>query len=141
MDTHLFPSEISVLLHGTLRTYFKDAGTAEVGRVISIGDGIARVYGLDSVQAGEMVDFEHGLRGMALNLETDNVGIVIFGDDRKISEGHQVSRTGKIVDVPVGSFLLGRVLNALGESIDGNSFEIPETLCRSSRPTGRIGLK
>lgn len=118
-DTRLKIGEISSLLRGRLRTYFKSSGREEIGRVISIGDGIARVYGLKNVQAGEMVEFQSGVRGMALNLENDNVGIVIFGDDRKISEGHIVKRTGKIVEVPVGPSLLGRVLNGLGDPIDG----------------------
>jgi F-type H+/Na+-transporting ATPase subunit alpha len=87
--------------------------------VLSVGDGIARVYGLDNVQAGEMVEFENGIRGMALNLETDNVGVVIFGSDRDIKEGQTVKRTGSIVDVPVGKGLLGRVVDALGNPIDG----------------------
>ena len=91
----------------------------EVGRVVSVGDGIARVYGLNKVQAGEMVVFSSGLRGMALNLEDSNVGVVIFGDDRSILEGDTVKRTGAIVDVPVGPELLGRVVDGLGEAIDG----------------------
>jgi len=124
-DTRLKIGEISSLLRGRLRTYFKSSGREEIGRVISIGDGIARVYGLKNVQAGEMVEFQSGVRGMALNLESDNVGIVIFGDDRKISEGHIVKRTGKIVEVPVGPSLLGRVLNGLGDPIDGiGSFDM-----------------
>ena len=87
--------------------------------MLSVGDGIARVYGLDKVQAGEMVEFESGVRGMALNLESDNVGVVIFGSDREIKEGQTVKRTGAIVDVPVGKELLGRVVDALGNPIDG----------------------
>src|SRR5690606_26356800 len=87
--------------------------------VLSVGDGIARVYGLDKVQAGELVEFPNGIRGMALNLETDNVGVVIFGDDRDIKEGDTVKRTGTIVDAPVGKGLLGRVVDALGNPIDG----------------------
>ena len=87
--------------------------------MISVGDGVARVYGLDKVQAGEMVEFPGGIRGMALNLEDDNVGVVIFGDDRDIKEGDTVKRTGAIVDVPVGKGLLGRVVDALGSPIDG----------------------
>ena len=94
-------------------------GVAEVGRVVSVGDGVARVYGLDEVEAGEMVSFPNGVRGMALNLEADNVGVVIFGSDRDIKEGDVVKRTGAIVDVPVGKELLGRVVDALGEPIDG----------------------
>src|SRR4029077_11109279 len=95
------------------------AEVSEVGQVLSVGDGIARVYGLDNVQAGEMVEFENGVRGMALNLETDNVGIVIFGNDREIKEGQTVKRTRAIVDVPVGKEMLGRVVDALGNPIDG----------------------
>lgn len=94
---------------------------AETGSVISVGDGIARVYGLSNVQAGEMVVFACGLRGMALNLEEDNVGVVIFGDDRDILEGDTVKRTGAIVDVPVGEELLGRVVDGIGQPIDGGS--------------------
>ena len=91
----------------------------EFGTVISIGDGIARVVGLNKVQAGEMVEFRSGIRGMALNLETDNVGVVIFGNDREIQEGDTVTRTGAIVDVPIGEEMLGRVFDALGNPIDG----------------------
>ncbi|KAL3917351.1 MAG: hypothetical protein SGARI_007736, partial [Bacillariaceae sp.] len=94
---------------------------AETGSVISVGDGIARVYGLSNVQAGEMVVFACGLRGMALNLEEDNVGVVIFGDDRDILEGDNVTRTGAIVDVPVGNELLGRVVDGIGQPIDGGA--------------------
>src|SRR5690606_5801570 len=97
----------------------QDAEVAEVGQVLSVGDGIARVYGLDNVEAGEMVEFPGGIRGMVLNLETDNVGIVIFGNDRDIKEGDTVKRTRAIVDVPVGKALLGRVVDALGNPIDG----------------------
>ena len=95
------------------------AEISEVGQVLSVGDGIARVYGLDNVQAGEMVEFSKGLKGMALNLEKDNVGVVIFGDDRSIKEGDVVKRTGAIVDTPVGKELLGRVVDGLGNPIDG----------------------
>ena len=93
--------------------------SSDVGQVLSVGDGIARIYGLDNVRAGEMVEFPGGIKGMALNLETDNVGVVIFGDDRGIKEGDTVKRLGEIVDVPVGKGLLGRVVNPLGEPIDG----------------------
>jgi len=93
--------------------------TKEFGTVISIGDGIARVFGLNQVQAGEMVEFSSGVRGMALNLETDNVGIVVLGNDREIQEGDIVKRTGAIVDVPIGEEMLGRVFDALGNPIDG----------------------
>lgn len=113
------PAEISAILKEQIANFDTQAEVAEVGRVLSVGDGIARIYGLDKVQAGEMVEFPGGIKGMALNLETDNVGVVIFGDDRTIKEGDLVKRTGTIVDVPVGKGLLGRVVNALGEPIDG----------------------
>ncbi len=112
-------AEISAILKEQIANFGTEAEVAEVGQVLSVGDGIARVHGLDKVQAGEMVEFPGGIRGMALNLETDNVGVVIFGDDRTISEGDTVKRTGSIVDVPVGKDLLGRVVDALGEPIDG----------------------
>ena len=112
-------AEISAILKEQIKNFGQEAEVSEVGQVLSVGDGIARVYGLDNVQAGEMVEFENGMRGMALNLETDNVGIVIFGDDREIKEGQTVKRTGAIVDVPVGKGLLGRVVDALGNPIDG----------------------
>ncbi len=112
-------AEISAILKEQIKNFGKEAEVAEVGRVLSVGDGIARVYGLDNVQAGEMVEFPGGIRGMALNLEADNVGIVIFGDDRDIKEGDIVKRTKSIVDVPVGDALLGRVVDALGNPIDG----------------------
>ncbi len=112
-------AEISAILKEQIKNFGKEAEVAEVGHVLSVGDGIARVHGLDNVQAGEMVEFPGGIRGMALNLETDNVGIVIFGDDRSIKEGDVVKRTKSIVDVPVGDALLGRVVDALGNPIDG----------------------
>ncbi len=112
-------AEISAILKDQIKNFGQEAEVSEVGQVLSVGDGIARVYGLDNVQAGEMVEFENGVRGMALNLETDNVGIVIFGNDREIKEGQTVKRTGSIVDVPVGKGLLGRVVDALGNPIDG----------------------
>ena len=112
-------AEISAILKEQIKNFGQEAEVSEVGQVLSVGDGIARVYGLDNVQAGEMVEFENGVRGMALNLETDNVGIVIFGSDREIKEGQTVKRTGAIVDVPVGKGLLGRVVDALGNPIDG----------------------
>jgi len=112
-------AEISAILKEQIANFGSDAEVAEVGRVLSVGDGIARVHGLDEVQAGEMVEFEGGVKGMALNLETDNVGIVIFGDDRAIKEGDVVRRTASIVDAPVGKGLLGRVVDALGNPIDG----------------------
>ena len=112
-------AEISAILKNEIANFGNEAQVTEVGQVLSVGDGIARVYGLDNVQAGEMVEFENGIRGMALNLESDNVGIVIFGSDRDIKEGQTVKRTGAIVDVPVGKGLLGRVVDALGNPIDG----------------------
>ena len=104
-------AEISSILKDQIAGFGTEAEVAEVGQVLSVGDGIARVYGLDQVQAGEMVEFPNGIRGMALNLENDNVGVVIFGDDRNIKEGDTVKRTGAIVDVPVGKGLLGRVVD------------------------------
>jgi F-type H+-transporting ATPase subunit alpha len=113
------PSEITKILKEQIKNFGKKAEVSEVGKVLSVGDGIARIFGLDNVQAGEMVEFEDGSKGMALNLESDNVGVVIFGDDRKIKEGSIVKRTGSIVDSPVGKELLGRVLDGLGNPIDG----------------------
>jgi len=112
-------AEISAILKDQIKNFGKEAEVSEVGQVLSVGDGIARVYGLDNVQAGEMVEFPGGIQGMALNLETDNVGVVIFGNDRSIKEGDTVKRTGAIVDVPVGKELLGRVVDGLGNPIDG----------------------
>ncbi|GGD27471.1 F0F1 ATP synthase subunit alpha [Sinisalibacter lacisalsi] len=112
-------AEISAILKEQIKNFGQEAEVAEVGRVLSVGDGIARVHGLDNVQAGEMVEFPGGIRGMALNLEADNVGVVIFGSDRDIKEGDTVKRTKSIVDVPVGDALLGRVVDALGNPIDG----------------------
>ncbi len=112
-------AEISAILKEQIATFGTEADVAEVGRVLSVGDGIARIHGLDNVQAGEMVEFPGGIKGMALNLETDNVGVVIFGDDTSIKEGDVVKRTGAIVDVPVGMSLLGRVVDGLGQIIDG----------------------
>ena len=112
-------SEISAILKKEIAGFGDDADVAEVGTVLSVGDGVARVYGLDRVQAGEMVEFADGTRGMALNLESDNVGVVIFGEDRDIHEGDLVRRTSSIVDVPVGKGLLGRVVDGLGNPIDG----------------------
>lgn len=111
--------EFSSILQKTIENYHSAAELKEVGEVVKIGDGIATVYGLDNVQAGELVEFEGGVKGMALNLETDNVGIVVFGDTQKVKEGSNVKRTGKIVEVPVGKGLLGRVIDALGNPIDG----------------------
>ena len=113
------PSEITKILKEHIKNLGDKAEVSEIGKVLSVGDGIARVYGLDNVQAGEMVEFQDNSKGMALNLESDNVGIVIFGDDKSIKEGDTVKRTGSIVDVPVGKELLGRVVDALGNPIDG----------------------
>src|SRR6201982_2146718 len=112
-------AEISAILRQQIEDFGTEADVAEIGQVLSVGDGVARVYGLDKVRAGEMVEFPGGIKGMALNLETDNVGVVIFGDDRSIKEGDIVKRTGEIVQVPVGKGLLGRVVDALGNPIDG----------------------
>ncbi|MEK6204891.1 MAG: F0F1 ATP synthase subunit alpha, partial [Amylibacter sp.] len=112
-------AEISAILKDQIKNFGKEAEVAEVGRVLSVGDGIARVHGLDNVQAGEMVEFPGGIRGMALNLEADNVGVVIFGSDSTIKEGDIVKRTNAIVEVPVGPELLGRVVDGLGNPIDG----------------------
>src|ERR1700745_908927 len=112
-------AEISAILKEQIKNFGQEAEVSEVGQVLSVGDGIARVYGLDNVEAGEMVEFENGVRGMALNLESDSVGIVVFGTDREIKEGQTVKRTEAIVDVPVGKGLLGRVVDALGNPIDG----------------------
>src|ERR1051325_1779918 len=114
------PAEISEILKKQIAAFDTEANVAETGQVLSVGDGIARVFGLQNVMAGDLVEFPGaGLRGMALNLESDNVGVVIFGDDRQIREGDTVSRTGAIVDVPVGDALLGRVVDGLGNPIDG----------------------
>ncbi|MGE6741433.1 F0F1 ATP synthase subunit alpha [Allorhizobium pseudoryzae] len=123
-------AEISAILKDQIKNFGQEAEVSEVGQVLSVGDGIARVYGLDNVQAGEMVEFPGGIRGMALNLESDNVGVVIFGSDRDIKEGDTVKRTGAIVDVPVGPELLGRVVDALGNPIDGKG---PINAARRSR--------
>jgi F-type H+-transporting ATPase subunit alpha len=112
-------AEISSILKQQIQNFGQEAEVSEIGQVLSVGDGIARVYGLDNVKAGEMVEFDGGIRGMALNLESDNVGVVLFGDDRAIKEGDTVKRTGAIVEVPVGKGLLGRVVDALGNPIDG----------------------
>ena len=129
-------AEISAILKEQIANFGTEAEVTEVGRVLSVGDGIARVYGLDEVQAGEMVEFEDGTRGMALNLENDNVGVVIFGDDRHIHEGGMVKRTKAIVDVPVGKGLLGRVVDPLGNPLDGKGpIEATErSWSRSRRP-------
>src|SRR6187551_3335447 len=113
------PAEISAILKREIQNFGAEAQVSEIGSVLSVGDGIARVHGLDNVQAGEMVEFANGVQGMALNLEADNVGVVIFGTDAEIKEGDVVKRTGTIVDVPVGRGLLGRVVDGLGNPIDG----------------------
>ena len=113
-------AEISAILKSQIANFGAETDVSDVGQVLSVGDGIARVFGLDQVQAGEMVEFpKAGVKGMALNLERDNVGCVIFGSDNQIAEGDEVRRLGEIVDVPVGRGLLGRVVNPLGEPIDG----------------------
>ena len=112
-------AEISSILKKQIKDFGKEAQVAEIGQVLSVGDGIARVYGLDNVQAGEMVEFANGIKGMALNLENDNVGVVVFGSDREIKEGDTVKRTSAIVEIPVGKELLGRVVDPLGNPIDG----------------------
>jgi F-type H+-transporting ATPase subunit alpha len=112
-------AEVSAILKEQIKGFGAEAEVSEIGQVLSVGDGIARVYGLDNVQAGEMVEFPGGIRGMALNLESDNVGVVIFGNDRSIKEGDTVKRTGAIVEVPVGKGLLGRVVDPLGNPLDG----------------------
>ena len=140
-------AEISAILKDQIKNFGKEAEVSEVGQVLSVGDGIARVYGLDNVQAGEMVEFPGGIRGMALNLEADNVGVVIFGSDRDIKEGDIVKRTGAIVDVPVGPELLGRVVDALGNRSTARARSRPRNAaawtsrhrasCRASRCMSR----
>merc|ERR1719247_1494531 len=127
-------AEVSSILEERILNASSAAELQETGRVLSVGDGIARVYGLDNVQAEEMVEFDSGLQGMALNLEPDNVGIVIFGNDKLIREGDVVKRTGAIVDVPIGPELLGRVVDALGNAIDGKG-------AITSATRSRVGIK
>ncbi len=135
-------SEISAILKSQIKNFGQEAEVAEVGRVLSVGDGIARVHGLDNIQAGEMVEFPGGIRGMALNLEIDNVGVVIFGSDRDIKEGDTVKRTNAIVDVPVGKGLLGRVVDGLGNPIDGKGpIESSERRVADSKAPGIIPRK
>ena len=136
-------AEISAILKQQIANFGTEAEVAEVGQVLSVGDGIARVYGLDSVKAGEMVEFPGGIKGMALNLESDNVGVVIFGDDRTIKEGDTVKRTGAIVDVPVGKGLLGRVVDGLGNPIDGKGpiASRPSAACVEVKAPGIIPRK
>ncbi|NVK46878.1 MAG: F0F1 ATP synthase subunit alpha [Rhodobacteraceae bacterium] len=135
-------AEISAILKEQIKNFGQEAEVAEVGRVLSVGDGIARVYGLDNVQAGEMVEFPGGIRGMALNLESDNVGVVIFGSDRDIKEGDTVKRTKSIVDVPAGDALLGRVVDGLGNPIDGKgAIDATERRIADSKAPGIIPRK
>ncbi|AVW91926.1 F0F1 ATP synthase subunit alpha [Celeribacter baekdonensis] len=135
-------AEISAILKEQIKNFGQEAEVAEVGRVLSVGDGIARVYGLDNVQAGEMVEFPGGIRGMALNLESDNVGVVIFGSDRAIKEGDVVKRTKSIVDVPSGDALLGRIVDGLGNPIDGKGpIETSERRIADSKAPGIIPRK
>ena len=135
-------AEISAILKDQIKNFGQEAEVAEVGRVLSVGDGIARVYGLDNVQAGEMVEFPGGIQGMALNLEADNVGVVIFGSDRDIKEGDTVKRTNSIVDVPAGEGLLGRVVDGLGNPIDGKGpIEASERRIADSKAPGIIPRK
>ena len=137
------PAEISEILKRQIADFDTEANVAETGQVLSVGDGIARVFGLANVQAGELVSFPNaGLKGMALNLETDNVGIVIFGDDKAVCEGDTVTRTGEIVDVPVGKALLGRVVDALGNPIDGKgAIEATERRLVETKAPGIIPRK
>jgi F-type H+-transporting ATPase subunit alpha len=135
-------AEISAILKEQIKNFGQEAEMAEVGRVLSVGDGIARVYGLDNVQAGEMVEFPGGIQGMALNLEADNVGVVIFGTDRDIKEGDVVKRTNSIVDVPAGDELLGRVVDGLGNPLDGKGpIESSERRVADSKAPGIIPRK
>ncbi|KAL0278714.1 UNVERIFIED_CONTAM: hypothetical protein PYX00_000456 [Menopon gallinae] len=127
-------AEISTILEEKILGAATKVDLEETGRVVSIGDGIARVYGLNNIQADEMVEFSSGLKGMALNLEPDNVGVVVFGNDKLIKEGDIVKRTGAIVDVPVGEELLGRVVDALGNAIDGKG-------AISTKTRARVGIK
>ena len=119
MEAQIRADEIGRVLKEQISKYNKSVEIAETGSVLSVGDGVARVYGLENVMAGELVEFASGAQGMALNLESAQVGVVIFGEDREIKEGDVVKRTKKIVSVPVGEALLGRVVNALGQPIDG----------------------
>jgi len=135
-------SEISAILKEQIQNFGQEAQVSEIGRVLTVGDGIARVHGLDNVQAGEMVEFPGGIRGMALNLESDNVGVVLFGDDRAIREGDTVKRSGDIVDIPAGMGLLGRVVDALGEPIDGKGpIEFSERIRAEVKAPGIIPRK
>ena len=117
----LRPEEISSVLTQELKSYSQDLDVKSVGTILQVGDGIARIYGLRDVMAGELVEFENGIRGLVLNLEEDSIGVAIFGDDRGIKEGETVRRTGDIASVPVGDGMLGRVVDALGTAIDGGA--------------------
>ena len=132
-------AEISRVIRDQIANFGVEAEMAEVGRVLSVGDGIARIYGLDEVESGEMVEFEDGTRGLALNLEADNVGVVVFGDDKNIHEGGTVKRTKAIVDVPVGKGLLGRVVDALGDPIDGKG-SVQGSQRRNPGPSNQRGM-
>jgi F-type H+-transporting ATPase subunit alpha len=135
-------AEISAILKDQIKNFGQEAEVAEVGRVLSVGDGIARVHGLDNVQAGEMVEFPGNIQGMALNLESDNVGVVIFGSDRDIKEGDVVKRTNSIVDVPAGMGLLGRVVDGLGNPLDGKgAIDASERRVADSKAPGIIPRK
>nr|YP_011014938.1 ATP synthase F1 subunit 1 [Hancornia speciosa]WQB60297.1 ATP synthase F1 subunit 1 [Hancornia speciosa] len=119
MEVSARAAELTTLLESRISNFYTNFQVDEIGRVVSVGDGIARVYGLNEIQAGEMVEFASGVKGIALNLENENVGIVVFGSDTAIKEGDLVKRTGSIVDVPAGKAMLGRVVDALGVPIDG----------------------
>src|SRR6188768_1196075 len=122
------PAEISDVIKKQIEEYGREIEVRETGRVLSTGDGIARIYGLDRVAAGELIEFPHNIYGMVLNLEEDNVGAAIFGESHEIKEGDEVRRTGRIAEVPVGEALLGRVVDALGEPIDGKGpIQTPHT--------------
>ena len=134
-------AEISKVIKDQIANFGTEAQVSEVGSVLSVGDGIARIHGLDKVQAGEMVEFANGVQGMALNLEADNVGVVIFGSDAEIKEGDSVKRTGTIVDVPVGKGLLGRVVDALGNPIDGKGPIVADRAHAASRRRRRASSR
>lgn len=129
-------AELTTLLESRISNFYTNFQVDEIGRVVSVGDGIARVYGLNEIQAGEMVEFSSGVKGIALNLENENVGIVVFGSDTAIKEGDLVKRTGSIVDVPAGKAMLGRVVDALGVPIDGRGAakRSRAKTCRSESP-------
>ena len=132
------PAELTKILSDRISKFSDAADVEEVGRVLNVGDGIARVYGLKNVKAGEMVSFASGIKGMALNLETDNVGVVVFGDDRAISEGDTVARTRQIVDIPIGKEMLGRVIDALGRRVF--QYSVYEIVVGQNTPTLSLRL-